>query len=599
MNSFANAARCPAVCAAEDEEPRRERIESALDGLGMPISQIDDSFVAVGDTLANCATLLGKVTATFEELSTDLDGDGMRTATDKLAAVIRQAEDIAHSFETEQVDLDILMKQVKAVRTPLDALRKNIQLISTIAINARVVAATLPGTRDEFSVFTSDIGALSRDATQTVDSFFRTYLKLRSDLTKAVDQRERFQSTQQAALEHAAKQLSHNLDQAMHCRARAAQTSSETSRITRDVTLRVGAAVMALQVGDSTRQRVEHVASALILARTLLTGRMPEGLAPDAVMPDNAVEAVLYAQGEMLAAALVDYRDGVAEAETALTSLGDDADAILAISRDLYGRQDNRANFALHGLGDDLQAIAAMLEICDSDRQKIDSAALAVGSTVDELLDQVAEVKKIENTMRLVTLNAAVKCAQLGSRGLALDVIAKQLRELAAETLEAAETSLGFFDAAAHSARNVVARADGDASDRIESLIGDAVAAVGLFEQLDGRLSSAMAFLEDQAHAIDQAFAEAAQRFAGHKVISAALDNANAEIVALAGRSGPEHVAALAADQAGSVLVTHLRGFCTMQSERQIYDALLCQTSNSAQVSDDDPDEDDLSVDLF
>ena len=565
----------------------------------MPISQIDDSFVAAGDTLANCATLLGKVKATFEELSADLDGDGMRTATDKLAAVIRQAEDIAHSFEAEQVDLDTLMKQVKAVRTPLDALRKNIQLISTIAINARVVAATLPGTRDEFSVFTSDIGALSRDATQTVGSFFETYLKLRSDLAKAVEQRERFQSTQQAALEHAAKRLSHNLDQAQHHRARAAQTSSETSRIARDVTMRVGTAVMALQVGDSTRQRVEHVASALSLAKSLATGRMPDGFAPDAVVPDGAAEAVLYAQGEMLAAARVDYQDGVAEAETALTSLGDDADAILAFSRDLYGRQDNQESFALNALGDDLQAIAAMLEVCDSDRQKIDAAALAVGSTVDELLEQVAEVKKIENTMRLVTLNAAVKCAQLGPRGVALDVIAKQLRELAAETLDAAETSLGFFDAAADSARNVVARADGDASDRIESLIDDAVAAVGLFEQLDGRLSSAMALLENQAHAIDQAFAEAAQRFTGHKVISAALDTVNAEIVALAGTSGPEHVAALAADQAGSDLITYLRGICTMQSERQIYDAMLGQISDSAPVSDDDPAEDDLNMDFF
>ncbi len=597
MNQVVGNLPLPASDSTNDLAELQRGIDGLLGDLATPIAQIDTCFVAVGDTLADCAALLGKVTSVFEALPADLSGEDMRQATDKLGAIIRQAEDISSSFEAEQEDLGALQQRVTTARTPMSALRKAIQLIGIVAINARVVAATIAGEREEFDVFTTDIAELARDATRTIELFARAYEQLSTDVGKATEQRLRFQKTQQGALRQASIQLARNLDQVSQHQKRAAETSTETSRITRDVSSRVGATVIALQVGDSTRQRIEHVANALEGTKHLLDHRHDPAF--DAARTGEEANATLYVLGELLAAALSDYDRDVASAESALRGLGDDANAILSISRDLYGQQDGQGASALGSLGADIRVFARLFEACDTDRQQLDKAVMAVGETVDKLLSHVNAVKTIESNMRLVTLNAAVKCAQLGPRGRALDVISTQLRELTANTVEAAEATLLILNEASTRAGNMIARSDGCSLKRIELLIGNAMEAIGLFEHLDQRMSAAMSLLDEQGKLVDQAFAEAARRFAGHAGISEALADARTQAVALAATMDRKDIQALASRDSGSALFAQLRKTYTMESERRVHDALIGQTAPVEPEPEVQSEDDDLGIDFF
>ena len=572
------------------------RLDAIRAGLDAPMEQIDNSFVSVGEMLTSCAGLLGQVTHTFEELPKDLESPELVAATGKLGDVIEHAADIVRSFDAEQVDLDALVSKVDAAHTPMAKLGKVIQMIGILAINARIVAASIAGERDEFEVFTTDITELSHNATVTIREFFSAYQRLSADVHRATNQRASFQAAQQDALEAASARLSLNLEEVTSRREKSAAASTETSRVTRDVGMRIGASVMAMQVGDSTRQRVEHVAIALSDVKALMTGAS----LPDIAMPDDmrheAVASLLHLQEELLESASQDYQKDVVEAEHALAALEADESRIITLSRDLYGEKDHQGKSALGALNADLRQVAVMLHACEEDRDKLDTAAIAVGDLVTKLLGHVEAVQEIEGHMRLVTLNAAVRCAQLGPRGKALDVIAKQLRELTGATVNSAKTALAALNDAAGHARNVIKNAGGETSARISQLVADATDAVVLFEKVDQRLSAALKHLDEEGCGAHNRLGEAVRRFAGHDVISESLEDVRIEIVELISEIGRPDLEALSADESGALLLARQRRNYTMERERRVHDAIVGTTPEAPAEESPASDEDDLGL---
>lgn len=575
-----------------------ERILSIVDDLAAPIAQIDESFVLVGNKLVECAGRLSKVTAAFEELPADLEGAELVTATGKLEQVIAHAHEIANNFETEQADLDSLVKKVNAARAPMASLRKVIQMIGILAINARVVAAGMGGDGD-IGVFTTDIAELSKNATATIARFFKAYEQLSTVVHQAATERARFQQAQRDTLKRAAERLSENLEQIVGRREKSAANSAETSRVTRDISVQIGTTVMAMQVGDATRQRIEHLVAAFDDIAALMKGKVPAGLEAPESVDATMIASLLFVPDSLLAAALAEFDDGVVVAERSLTTLIAHAGEIMTRSLALYGQKEHRGESALGALDVDMRQVGVTLGSCEADRRKLDVAATAVGEMVTQLLSHVEAVQHIEASMRLVTLNAAIKCAQLGPEGRALDVIAKQLRELTTDTVTSAETAMTVLNEAAERARAVVNTASGEASGRVAELVGDADEALCLFEKVDKRLSAALSLLDEQCDAAKILLKQARQHFAGHARISESLADAHVEAAAMIAGLGTPQVSELASDAFGEGFLSHLRSYYTMESERRIHDNIVGVAAVDAASDGADAGEDDMDLGLF
>ncbi len=574
------------------------QIGSIVAELATPIAQIDESFVQVGNKLVECSGRLSKVTAAFEELPADLEGAELISATSKLEEVIGHASEIAEGFASEQSDLDELVRKVDAARAPMASLRKVIQMIGILSINARVVAAGMVGDGD-IGVFTDDISDLSKTATATIAHFFKAYEQLSTVVHKAAAERDRFQQAQRDTLKQAAVRLSGNLEQIVGKREQSAANSAETTRVTRDINGQIGTTVMAMQVGDATRQRIEHLVAAFGDIAALMTGKAPAGLdVPDEV-DAPMIASLLHVLDTLLEAALAEYDDGVVVADRSLTTLMTHAGEIMEQSVALYGQRDHRGESALGALDDDMRQVGVTLGSCEVARRKLDAAATSVGEMVAQLLSHVEAVQHIEASMRLVTLNAAIKCAQLGPEGKALDVIAKQLRELTADTVTSAETAMRVLNDAAERASAVVKTANGEASGRISELVGDAEEAISLFETVDRQLSAALSLLDDQCDAAKILLSEARQDFAGHAVISESLADAHIELGEMITTLGAPEVTRLASDAFGEAFLAHLRSYYTMESERRIHDAIIGVVMQNAAEDSTDAAEDDMDLGLF
>src|SRR5690606_35665174 len=291
-----------------------------------------------------------------------------------------------------------------------------------------------------------------------------------------------------------ARRLGGTLEALAARRQAAAAGSAEPSRVSRQIVGRIGSAVMALQVGDATRQRLEHVEAALGNLADVLADKPVHGLSIGEEAKAETLAALATLQQALLTSAAEDFDREVQEAETALDALAADASVIMERSRNLYG-SDNGSASAMAALNAQLRTASAILRDCETERAKLETVATAVHDTVGVLLGHVAAVQDIEANMRLVSLNAAVRCAQLGPRGASLNVIATQLRELTSETVVAAEAAMSQLDQSSELAKAFGAEATGDSAGQIGRLEQQANHALTLLTALDARLAEALGSL--------------------------------------------------------------------------------------------------------
>ncbi|MBO9590136.1 hypothetical protein [Devosia sp.] len=552
-----------------NNKPQARDISALSTALAKPRQEIEEAFVSVGSRLSEGAAMLNKLTRQFEALPAALQGEEVIEASSQLRAVARTALQLTEDFAKEKADLTRLVEVVSAANSPIGELRRTVKMIGIVSINARVTAAGIVGDNDDFEVFTTDIATLSDSARSTIHEFSQVYRQLVTEVAQAANQRDRFD----AAHAHTLTELAHNLDETLEAldrqRQSAVESSAETGRVSRQIVGRIGSAVMALQVGDSTRQRLEHVEAGLDCLADILGGKPVDGSTFDDAVGEEALTALSLLEQEQLRATAADFAGEVGEAEQALQALAADAGTIMARSRNLYGDGENEAS-ALTVLSAQLRVATEILRDCEMERSKLEAVAAAVQQTVSILLGHVAAVQDIEANMRLVSLNAAVRCAQLGPRGASLTVIASQLRELTTETVVAAEAAMAQLDEASALAGAFGAAAGGDNAGQIGRLEQQANHAMTLLTRLDEGLSAAMESLNADGPKVIGLLQAAARGIDGQSRFAESMDDIALQIAALSSDAMPDPLAAEL-----SPVLERLRKTYTMEAERQIHSRLF------------------------
>lgn len=518
-----------------------------------PREKIEAVFVTVGDLLTRSAGLLEQISTTFEALPSDLDRPELHEATARLGEVAAQARDISASFGREQQDILRLVEVVTQANRPIDELRRTIRMMGILAINARVVAASVSNLEDS-DVFTTDIAELSSSAAKTITEFSQIYDKLRVAVQQAAAARARFEEGHSSSLAKLSANIVTSLDDLARQRQRSADGSAETVAMSRSIGQRVMTAVMALQVGDSTRQRVEHIEAAL----SRVAGSDTE-----------TRRAVAVLTSSLLQDAVKTLDNDVVEAEQALGQLAQDARVITIRSREVYGSGSSDGS-VLSRLNDEMREATSVLQACDKERRVLAQVAEGVEATVKVLLKHVAAVQHIEAEMRLVSLNAAIRCAQLGPDGAALNVISRQLRDLTSETVEAADTAASRLNEAASLALAFSASSGDEAAGRMSQLERDAASGLGLMEGVETRIQNALQVLSEAGPRVADLLEGASGGFADHQSISEALSDVQMRIVAL---GEPESYEAAPGSPLAELLAATRKTY-TMEAERQIHDRM-------------------------
>jgi methyl-accepting chemotaxis protein len=537
--------------------PLSSRPVAASVAAGLPLAdasrRVEAGFLDAGERLGKGSVALEGIMQAFGALMDQHNSAELGAAAASLDDVATHTDVALAHLDKERQQFAQLLANVAKAERPLSELRKSVRMIGIVAINARVVAA-YNDDADGIEVFTVDIRALSDMATKTIGEFAAKYQKLTSAITADVAQRQAFEALYRGRLIQLAPGLRTALAQLHDWQTESARGAERTAELTGAVSRQLGQAVMALQIGDATRQRLEHIEAAL----------------EDQHDPDRAfVSALMTLEAAQLASATRAFET---ETETAAQAITGIAAAVDQIAREGSASAAAEVDSPLLRLASVVEEAVGVLEECAAELQQSERSVETVREAVAELVGYVEAVQRIESEMRLVSLNAAIRCAQLMERGRALNVIALQLRELTRETVTSANDTLSGLAEASRVMSALQADKANSAATGLASVREEAQSAIARLGAADASMAAAKTLLGRQGSTIVHDLMATVDVLNGFgDVVEDLLD---LEVDLSARGTAGTSIDVAVAETHGSRFAAYRKTY-TMKGERDVFDLLL------------------------
>ncbi|TWB44576.1 chemotaxis protein [Nitrospirillum viridazoti] len=529
----------------------------------------DTRFLDIGRRLETSADILTALTRTFDTLSDEMKGDGLRLATQDLSQVARFVSALtpggeAGSFRT-------LTALVTAIAGRLARMDKSIKGVGMLATNAKIAAAVIGDTSAEFMNFATEIRRTLGLAQASLDQFAAELAGVGRHLQAAAADQSALDARQATAIRTVPQRLAHSIGTVVDRGGRAGAIAATVGQRSQDIAKRIGLAVMALQVGDITRQRMEHVDYALGLVSDMAAQAGP--LQPGGGAAAHEVATAAGFCCRLQAAQLDDTADELAqEIGQILTSLRDlarDALDILNLGHDAFGASGTQQGTFVGELEGEVAEVDALLQGYGAARRQADEVAASVSEATTRLARQIGTMRALEADIRIMGLNTSLRCGRLGTVGRPLSIIAQELRLYANEIAVEANGVMGELDQIAAIAASLSGQArDTGAADTaaMADIMTRSIARLGTAGQ---NLAAALQTLERDGETVVDLLRETVDRAAAHGEMGQVLRQAATDLALLA--PGP-HMGDIPAR--AEPLIAQMARSYTMARERQVLDRL-------------------------
>jgi hypothetical protein len=402
--------------------------ELSLPAIEASISRVaaglDARFVTAGEALGQAHIIVEQLVAELEAVINALGHDAAEAAIGNMKATAERLERLPQVQAARREGLERIAKGAQPLRHQIGQVMRTLDFLRICGLNIRVAAAGQNG----FSAFADtmserldlgerEIAGIGEDIEQLIASIpalLDVDRQLGEECARVIPQVPRKLAADAAALQR------HQVEDA----GRAARIAD----VARDIRAKVGGAIGAMQIGDITRQRLEHIAAGL---RAVIDLRQQGDLADPApvLLASGHVLAMLAAQA---ADTIADFhRDSLRLAEN-LTGIAPSTAALLEI----------RAEGARTRTGDDKAAFLAALEQSVSDVRAVttklrdaDARAQHLGASTSEGAERLAArlriVHRVNEDVHLMAWNTDLRCHRLGDEGKALAMVASEIRGFA------------------------------------------------------------------------------------------------------------------------------------------------------------------------
>ncbi|MER5171407.1 hypothetical protein [Thioclava kandeliae] len=393
--------------------------------------QIESHFLDMGSLLLRTGHALDEQRVPIDEL-TRLKDDMIEATCRRLAQAKTGSHDLEQAMVTSMEAVKTLDTQVEILARELKCLWRSVRTMKIVGLNAKVSASELAGRHKGLSVFTTATGEIVQNSEQVLTDADTLVEKIRDRIARLAtsgfgrqleDMRQFTQNL--VALAEMFEGLTNGNEAQLQLGGALLQRNA-------DLAAALGEGLVALQVGDATRQRLEHCEQILSL-------------------PDPAG----HSQIEDLACAQLRVASDTFTIEA--DRLSEKLVEALRISQELAGKGGGRQSKGtlFSQVGDITAAAETQLGLIRMVLLETGRQSSTLFSEFGQLSDRLRDIGALEEQMRIVGMNAIIGCGQLGDDGMALKEIARQLGQLAAENsriyndvkaaLNGIETHIGKF----------------------------------------------------------------------------------------------------------------------------------------------------------
>ena len=527
-------------------------------------SRIEEVFARVGHELGRGHLIFQELNQGLATLSGELSGAEIEGAATALQEIAARLSELAQALPAESALLETIGKSTAEASSLLKPLFKHIQMITIIARSARIEAASLDGDREGFLAFTQEAYDLGKAVQRSIEGCARDQQRLSEAVATASGRQKEFESRYRAQLMSESAELGTAYSGLRDQRSKSSHLADRAGSSTKKIAEAVGSAIISLQAGDSTRQRLEHVSHGIKLA----SGSAPS-LVPEPVASEHGVRAICQLQAAQLRDAQREFGGDIGQIVGALTAILRDAGSVAGHGRTLFGGEEHGSSF-LTRIKQTLAHASSLIATCESAGRSVDEALAIVEDTLAKFRQAISGLAEATVDITLIGMNAGLKASHLGSRGSAFVVIANELKATADQVSAGAGRLRPVLDGIERSAHELKElRVQGDPT-QLAKLEPQILVALREVEAGNERLGKLMSRLVDEGAEFERLMNSAQGQMTTLGESSAALPAVAAQLETAS--AGAQRLQVEVQDQA---ILDDLFARYTMERERDVHREFL------------------------
>jgi ABC-type transporter Mla subunit MlaD len=533
---------------------------AAVEGVS---SRIEDVFARVGHELGRGHTIFKELNQGLATLSGELSGTEIEGAATALQEIAARLGELARALPAESALLATIGKSTTEASALLKPLFKHIGMITIIARSARIEAASLDGDREGFLAFTQEAYDLGKAVQHSIEGCARDQQRLSEAVAAASGRQKEFEGRYGEQLVAESAELGAAYSGLRDQRSKSSHLADLASGSTRKIAEAVGGAIISLQAGDSTRQRLEHVCHGLRLS----SGPAP-GLVPEPVVSEDGVHAIGRLQAAQLRDAQREFGGDISQIIRALAAILGDAGGVVGHGRALFGGENGSSSSALTRIKQTLAQASTLIATCESAGRAVDEALAVVEETLAKFRQAIAGLAEATVDITLIGMNAGLKASHLGSRGSAFVVIANELKATSDQVSAGAARLRPVLDGIERSANDLKElRVQGDPT-QLAELEPQILQALREVEAGNERLGKLMSRLVDEGAEFEGLMNSA-------QGLMSSLGESSATLPAVAARLETASAGAHRPQPQDEALLDDLFARYTMERERDVHREFL------------------------
>lgn len=378
-------------------------------------AELDHHFVDAGGTLASAVGAVQRVIGALDGVTHAIDAAAATESVADLRAVAQRLTSLPAAQAERDAELSAIAIQLGVIRARVLEMRDTLRLLEIYGPNIKIAASG----EAVFVDFVDGMLHRLQQGEQHIAHILAELSTLAASLTRGSAASARLLAEGAKVVPEVPDRLEHDAAALDRYRETLRRGAAELAAAARTVAKRVAAALNALQVGDSTRQRIEHVVVTLAHADA---AERDGGAAVGAHL-----RALAAAQTRALAA---DFATGAEKLVEALRAIGEETERLLTLLAAM-GERDGGA--VLGELDRDIAAVSALTEQLHVADRDTDALVRLTTDALDGLSERCEGLRLIRRDVGDMAVNTRLLCRRFGTMGRAVAVVAVEVGTCAAQ----------------------------------------------------------------------------------------------------------------------------------------------------------------------
>lgn len=391
----------------------RDANSRIVDRLDDGRSRLEERFLEGGEILSQALDATSEMIAVLDRVTSSLGQDSVNATVAELASTAEQLGTLPSVHSRRQCSMGELATASAAIQDDILTMIETLRYLRSFAVTVKITGAGAAS----FTAFADEMLDRIQSGRSEIDKFDSLLRELLAQVRGAVGLGHELDSQYEQTVPDLVRNLTADASRMGAYHGDMERVAGSLAELVRNVQGKVARVLSALQIGDMTRQRVEHVRAGLVM----LNEAKASGGAPN--RPE--LLALLADQMDDL---LEEFQHKCGDVTSGLGGLAADVKEIVSLGRKARGGSDAGSGGFLQTLEENVIAARQLVGGIEEAGRRAAEVGQASADTADELTRKIDTVSQIRSDIQYMAINTSLRCSRMGDAGKPMNVVASELR---------------------------------------------------------------------------------------------------------------------------------------------------------------------------